>query len=153
MTMREFLILSVSILFSGLGFLLPEDQLLMMAGESGELFKPVSSGSEDPFLIKVALGSYVLTGVFSAVSLFVGKGRRYIFRIYLGNGAFYILVMALASIDSSVFAAAQSGNWLPLGQLALWLVALLVVIGTSFNKAMYSELLFRRLNLWRKRLP
>ena len=132
--MREHLILAISLVLSGLGFVLPENELWMVAGENGELFRPVSSGSEDPFLIKVALGSYVVSAVFTLVSLVTSKGRKYVFPLYLGNGFFYILVMALVSIDSSIWVAAENGNWLPLGQQALWLVASVAVVGASFNK-------------------
>lgn len=135
MTMRDHLILSISIVLAGLGFFLPKKLLFMVVGQDGELFRPLSSGGEDPTLIKIALGSYIVSASVSIISLFVRKIKRFIFPVYLVNSSFYILLMVLVSIDSSVITAAKYGSWLPVGQLILWLLSMLVIIWASFNKS------------------
>ena len=111
----------------------------MMVGQNSELFRPLSSGGDDPFGIKVALGSYVVSATFCLVCLVAPKFKRYIFRVYMVNSGFYILMMGLISVDSSVFMAAKHGNWIPIGQLVLWLVFLVAVILVTFNRASNND--------------
>ncbi|WHI48027.1 hypothetical protein [Microbulbifer sp. VAAF005] len=139
MTMRDYLILLCSIVLAGLGFLLPQDQLFMAVRQDGELFRPLSSGGDDPTLIKIALGSYIASAFFAIISLYVRKIRRFIFPLYLVNSGFYILLMAFVSIDSGVIIAAKHGNWLPVGQLILWLLFLLVIIWVSLKRSIQSN--------------
>ncbi len=134
MTMRNYLIFVVSLIFSVTGFLVPTEWLAMMAGENGDLLIPVSSGSEDPLIIKLALVSYIVSFMFSGICLYLNSGVQFIFRVYMANSAFYIFFMFLLSLDSSVFVAAKYRNLVPVSLIALWLVANIPLIWASFNK-------------------
>ncbi|HAS6055606.1 hypothetical protein D8T45_23935 [Vibrio vulnificus] len=134
MTILNFIVLIFSSMFALAGFLIPVDSLLMMASENGELFTPVSSGSEDPFAIKLALASYSVCFLYVSFSLFVKKGLQYITGVYLANSVFYMFCMYLVSLDSNILEAAKLGNWVPLFINVVWIGTVLVVILTSFKK-------------------
>lgn len=141
MAMRNYLILIFSLVLSVVGFTLPVEWLAMMVGNNGELFISVSSGSEDPFAIKLALGSFAMTFLFAGICLLQNKGLRYITTIYALNCVFYLLCMILVSLDSGILVAAKYGNWVPVSQGAFWLATVLVVIWVSFNKANQNDAL------------
>ncbi|HAS6387155.1 TPA: hypothetical protein RZA60_004500 [Vibrio vulnificus] len=134
MTILNFIVLIFSSMFALAGFLIPVDSLLMMASENGELFTPVSSGSEDPFAIKLALASYSVCFLYISFSLFVKKGLQYITGVYLANSVFYMFCMYLVSLDSNILEAAKLGNWVPLFINVVWIGTVLVVILASFKK-------------------
>jgi len=134
--MQYKLILVFSLLFIALGFTIPADWLAMTYGENGELFIPVSSGSEDPFIIKLALASYVLSFLYVGMSIKLRRGIRFITPVYILNCIFYLLCMFLVSLDSSVLEAAKYGNRLPISQLVLWLISVVAIGWATFNKSM-----------------
>jgi len=122
MSMRDKLILFSSLALGLLGIALPTEWLAMVAGENGELFIPVSSGSEDPFAIKLGLASYILSFIYSGASITLNKGVRFIPVAYTINCIFYVLCMLFVSLDSGIFSAAGYGNWIPVLQLIFWFI-------------------------------
>src|SRR5690606_25870013 len=128
------LILFFSLVLAALGFALPVEWLAMLIGEKGELFIPVSSGSEDPFTIKVALMSFTLTIIYSGISMALKKGAGFAPLVYTINSLFYLLCMFLVSLDSNIIGAARHGNWAPVLQLVLWLASIIAICGATFNK-------------------
>jgi hypothetical protein len=134
--MQSKLILFFSLVFVSLGFSLPEGWLAMMAGEKGELLIPVSSGSEDPFIIKVALASFLVSLIYAGICIAISKGLRFIPVVYAINSIFYLLCMFLVSRDSSILDAAKLGNWVPAIQLTLWFLSVVAISWATFNKPM-----------------
>lgn len=134
MSMRNKLIIFFSLALAALGFTIPTDWLAMMVSENGELFIPVSSGSEDPFVIKLALASYSLSFIYSSISFTLNRGVRFIPVAYLVNCIFYLLCIFLISLDSSILGAAAYGNWVPVSQVIFWFISVIAISWATFNK-------------------
>lgn len=133
MNLRNKLILISGSILAALGFLIPKDKLLLVVGEKGEFYLPLSSGSEDPLIIKIALCSYIISIAVIVLSSFFEKIKSYIFGVYLANSALYLLLLILVSLDSNIFSAAKYGNWLPVLQFGVWLLSIVLIIWQSFK--------------------
>ena len=132
--MRNYFILICSLILFVTGILVPSQWLAMHSGEHGDLFIPVSSGSEDPFAIKLALASYMVSFIYSGLFVYLKKEARSVLGVYWANCIFYLFCMYLVSLDSSIIQAAKFGNLVPVSLSLLWLVTFVIVIGVSCKK-------------------
>lgn len=128
LVMMNNIILIASLLFLSIGFFVDEGQLITMTGNNGQPFIPVSSGSDDPFLMRVAFSSYVISFVYACVAIKCRVGERYIIWIYLLNGCFFIFSLFLVSFDSNIIEAARAHNSLPLMICTFWAVVNVVIL-------------------------
>lgn len=133
--MRNYLILIFSLLLVVAGFIIKESQLLMMVGQNGELFRPVSSGGDDPMGIKMGLMSYILTFIFATFSLAFNKGVKKIFGLFIVNSLICAVCFGLVLLDSSIIDAAKAGNKLPIIVYIVWAVSIVTVVSLPFNKS------------------
>lgn len=141
MTAQVRIILFSSVLFFGLGFFVPESELLMMQNdEAGELFKPVSSGSDDPFALKLGFIAYIISAIYVCFCLITKTGYQAIKWVYLVNGLFFCLSLCLIHLDSDFVVAYREGNGLPLGLTLFWAFIVLVVLLFSFITDKQAEI-------------
>ena len=129
------LIFCCSLILFALGFMLPIEWLAMMQRSNGDLFIPVSSGSEDPMIIKIALMSYLVSSIYSGFFVVLAREGRSLILVYTLNSIFYLICMFLVSLDTSIVMAARLGNWVPTLQAGLWLACTIAITWVAFNQS------------------
>lgn len=121
-------ILISSAIFVLVGTFVRRSHLAMMVAEdSGAVFIPVSSGSEDPSILKLGFLSYVISFLFALYSVVLKRGSDVAMAPYVVNCVFFVLCIALISQDSNIIGAAQNGNVIPAFLVLFWIFVVTTV--------------------------
>ena len=134
MEMKNKLIIISSLILVCIGAIFSTNDFVMMTGNNGELFIPVSSGNEDPFLFRFGLLSFSISLLTSMAHAFKKISFKPVFVTYLVISLLFAIFLALIHLDSSIFVASRAGNHIPLITTAVWVVFLVAIVCTPSNK-------------------
>lgn len=132
--MRKYVILISSGLLCGLGYLIEDRGLAMHVTSGGEIVYPISSGSDDGFLLKTGLYLFAITFIYSVISIIRWNEEVTLLKVYAINSLVYFVFLFLVMLDSSIIGAAKLGDWLPLAANSVWVLSFGLYSVMSLNR-------------------
>jgi hypothetical protein len=133
--MKKYVILISSILLIAFGYLIEDRGLAAQVTSSGEILYPISSGSDDGFILKQGLYLFAITSFYSAISIIRDHRELTLFIVYSVNSLIYAFFLFLVMLDSSIIEAAKLGDWHPLTANIIWILSFAIYGALSLNKS------------------